>query len=200
MIALLTGTVALRAPEQIILDVSGVGYRLQIPLSTFYALPDAGTVQLQVYTHVKEDAINLYGFSTAAEKDLFALLISVSGVGPKLAITILSHIPPEELALALSQNDLAKLTAIPGIGKKSAERLILELQDKATAYAVGAAIEPSGKQPGETGEDMHQDALSALVNLGYKEALAKRALRNLKVPKGTPIEEILKAALQILLK
>lgn len=200
MIALLTGTVALRAPEQIILDVSGVGYRLQIPLSTFYALPDSGTVQLQVYTHVKEDAINLYGFSTAAEKDLFALLISVSGVGPKLAITILSHIPPEELALALSQNDLAKLTAIPGIGKKSAERLILELQDKATAYAVGAAIEPSGKQPGETGEDMHQDALSALVNLGYKEALAKRALRNLKVPKGTPIEEILKAALQILLK
>jgi len=200
MIALLTGTVALRAPEQIILDVNGVGYRLQIPLSTFYALPDAGTVQLQVYTHVKEDAINLYGFSTAAEKDLFALLISVSGVGPKLAITILSHIPPEELALALSQNDLAKLTAIPGIGKKSAERLILELQDKATAYAVGAAIEPSGKQPGETGEDMHQDALSALVNLGYKEALAKRALRNLKVPKGTPIEEILKAALQILLK
>ncbi len=200
MIALLTGTIALRTPEQIILDVGGVGYRLQVPLSTFYALPDSGTVQLQVHTHVKEDAISLYGFSTAAEKDLFALLISVSGVGPKLAITILSHIPPEELAMALSQGDLSKLTAIPGIGKKSAERLILELQDKATAYAVGAAIEPAEEKPGEAGEDIHQDALSALVNLGYKETLAKRALKNLKVPKGTPIEDVLKAALQILLK
>lgn len=200
MIALLTGTIALRTPEQIIVDVNGVGYRLQVPLSTFYALPETGTVQLQVYTHVKEDAINLYGFSSVAEKDLFVLLISVSGVGPKLANTTLSHIPPEELALALSQGDLPKLTAIPGIGKKSAERLILELQDKATAYAVGAAIEPTGQQPAGGEEDLHQDALSALVNLGYKESLAKRALKNLKVPSGAPIEDVLKAALQVLLK
>ena len=200
MIALLTGTIAQRSPEQIILDVNGVGYRLQTPLSTFYALPESGTAKLQVYTHVKEDAINLYGFSTVAEKDLFVLLISVSGVGPKLAITTLSHIPPDELALALSEGNLTKLTAIPGIGKKSAERLILELQDKATAYAVDAAIEPTTAKPATESKDIHQDALSALINLGYKESLAKRALKSINVPTGTPIEDILKAALQVLLK
>ena len=200
MIALLTGSIAQKSPEQIVLDVNGVGYRLQVPLSTFYALPESGTATLQVFTHVKEDAINLYGFSTVAEKDLFVLLISVSGVGPKLANTTLSHIPPEELALALSEGDIPKLIGIPGIGKKSAERLILELQDKATAYAVGAAIDPTTNKPASGGQDIHQDALSALVNLGYKESLAKRALNNLNVSAGTPIEEILKAALQVLLK
>ena len=199
MIALLTGSLAFRSPEQIIIDVGGVGYRLQIPLSTFYALPESGKVSLQVHTHVKEDAINLFGFASSAEKDLFALLISVSGVGPRLAITILSHIPTEDLAMALSSGDIPKLTAIPGIGKKSAERLVLELQDKATAYAISASIAPQQSSPrGNT--DIQQDALSALVNLGYKETLAKRALNNLNLPPDTPIEDILKAALQILLK
>ncbi|WP_029910887.1 Holliday junction branch migration protein RuvA [Pelobacter seleniigenes] len=199
MIALLTGSLAYRSPEQIIIDVGGVGYRLQIPLSTFYALPESGKVSLQVHTHVKEDAINLFGFASGAEKDLFALLISVSGVGPRLAITILSHIPTEDLAMALSSGDIPKLTAIPGIGKKSAERLVLELQDKATAYAISASIAPQQSPPrGNT--DIQQDALSALVNLGYKETLAKRALNNLNFPADTPIEDILKAALQILLK
>ncbi len=196
MIALLTGHLAFRSPEQIIVDVAGVGYRLQIPLSTFYALPEEGKVQLQVYTHVKEDSINLFGFATVTEKDLFSLLISVSGVGPKLAITTLSHIPGDELALALSEGDIPRLVAIPGIGKKSAERLILELQDKATAYAVTAAI-PSN--PGKASENKN-DAVSALVNLGYKETLAKRALGTLQLPSDTPLEEILKAALQVLLK
>ncbi len=196
MIALLTGHLAFRSPEQIIVDVAGVGYRLQIPLSTFYALPEEGKVQLQVYTHVKEDSINLFGFATVTEKDLFSLLISVSGVGPKLAITTLSHIPGDELALALSEGDIPRLVAIPGIGKKSAERLILELQDKATAYAVTAAI-PSN--PGKASENKN-DAVSALVNLGYKETLAKRALGTLQLPSDTPLEEILKSALQVLLK
>ena len=199
MIALLTGSLAYRSPEQIIIDVGGVGYRLQIPLSTFYALPENGKVSLQVHTHVKEDAINLFGFASSAEKDLFVLLISVSGVGPRLAITILSHIPTEDLALALSSGDIPKLTAIPGIGKKSAERLVLELQDKATAYAMSASIAPQ-QSPTRGNNDIQQDALSALVNLGYKETLAKRALNNLSLPAGTPIEDILKAALQILLK
>jgi len=199
MIALLSGQLAYRRPEQIIIDVAGVGYRLQIPLSTFYALPENGKVQLHVHTHVKEDAINLFGFSSVAEKDLFILLISVSGVGPKLAITILSHIPTEDLALALSQGDVLRLTAIPGIGKKSAERLILELQDKATAYAIAAAITPAHGGSSKATDD-HQDALSALVNLGYKEALANRALKNLQLPVGSPLEDILKAALQVLLK
>ncbi len=199
MIALLTGQLALRSPEQIIVDVAGVGYRLQIPLSTFYALPESGQVQLRVHTHVKEDAIQLFGFLSEAEKELFALLISVSGVGPKLAITILSHIPTDELANALCQGDVPRLIAIPGIGKKSAERLVLELQDKATALAVAGGI-TSVDSPATADEDAHQDALSALVNLGYKESLAKKALKNLKLQTGTPLEEVLKAALKILVK
>lgn len=198
MIALLTGRLIRRAPDQIIVDVGGVGYQLQIPLSTFYTLPETGQVQLQVFTNVREDAITLFGFSTLAEKDLFSLLISVSGVGPKLGITILSHIAPDELALALTQGDLTRLTAIPGIGKKSAERLILELQDKAGAYAIAAAIALPAKLG--TTETPHQEALSALVNLGYKESLAKQALKNLQLAPGTPLEKILKAALQVLLK
>ncbi len=199
MIALLSGQLAHRAPDQIIVDVGGVGYQLHIPLSTFYRLPETGPVRLQVYTNVREDAITLFGFFTSAEKDLFTLLISVSGVGPKLGITILSHIAPVELALALSQGDITRLIAIPGIGKKSAERLVLELQDKANAYAMSAAI-TAPLAAISTTESHHQDALSALINLGYKEALAKQALKNLKPAPGAPLEHILKSALQILLK
>ncbi len=199
MIAMLSGEIAHRSPEQIILDVAGVGYRLQIPLSTFYALPESGRVKLFVHTHVKEDAIQLFGFSNQAEKDLFMLLIAVSGVGPKLATTILSHIPADDLALALSQGDVTRLTSIPGIGKKSAERLILELQDKAAGYAAAVPLSPSTESGLHSG-DIHQDALSALVNLGYKETLARRALKSLSLGPATPLEDILKAALQILLK
>lgn len=199
MIALLTGELAQRSPEQIILDVNGVGYRLQVPLSTFYALPENGKVQLQVHTHVKEDAIQLFGFLTEAEKDLFALLISVSGVGPKLANTILSHIPTDELALALNQGDVVRLTAIPGIGKKSAERLVLELQDKASRFAIEGAL-PANETPKPGVENSHEDALSALINLGYKESLARKALKSLKIAPGTSLEDILKAALKILVK
>lgn len=198
MIAMLSGQLVQRAPDQIILDVGGVGYQLQIPLSTFYRLPETGQVRLQVYTNVREDAITLFGFFTAAEKDLFTLLISVSGVGPKLGITILSHIAPAELALALSQGDVTRLIAVPGIGKKSAERLVLELQDKASAYAVASI--PAPLTAIRATDSHHQDALSALINLGYKESLAKQALKNLKPAPGAPLEQILKAALQILLK
>ncbi len=200
MIALLTGQLAERTPEQIILDVNGVGYRLQIPLSTFYTLPEQGQVRLKVYTQVKEDGINLFGFATQEEKDLFSLLISVSGVGPKLAITTLSHMPAGELAKALSEGDSTRLIAIPGIGKKSAERLVLELQDKATAYALDASLHTAQQLQGTGPADHHEDALSALVNLGYKEPLARRALKSLKLPQGTALEEILKAALQLLVK
>ena len=199
MIALLTGQLAYRSPEQIIVDVNGVGYRLQIPLSTFYSLPEQGIVKLQVYTHVKEDAISLYGFSTQAEKDLFTLLISVSGVGPKLAMTTLSHISATDLAHALSDGDSTRLTTIPGIGKKSAERLVLELKDKATAYALSTGV-PMSKDAPRAADSHHEDVLSALINLGYKEVPAKRALKSLGLPAETPVEEILKAALQVLLK
>lgn len=199
MIAQLSGQLAHRAPDHIIVDVGGVGYQLLIPLSTFYRLPESGQVRLQVHTNVREDAITLFGFFSLAEKDLFTLLISVSGVGPKLGITILSHIAPDELALALSQGDVTRLIAIPGIGKKSAERLVLELQDKAGAYAVSAAI-TAPLAADCTSDSHHQDALSALTNLGYKESLARQALKKLTSPPGTPLEQILKAALQILLK
>jgi len=195
MIALLTGQIAHRSPEQLILDVGGVGYRLQIPLSTFYALPETGQVQLRVHTHVKEDAIQLFGFLSESEKSLFALLISVSGVGPKLAINILSHIPTEELALALCQGDVQRLVAIPGIGKKSAERLVLELQDKAAIHVGSGPIKDIGRQ-GAGEEDSHQDALSALINLGYKEVLARKALKGLAIAPTAPLEEVLKAALK----
>lgn len=201
MIALLTGQLAKRSPEQIIIDVAGVGYRLQIPLSTYYGLPESGKVQLQIHTHVKEDAIQLFGFLTDAEKALFALLISVSGVGPKLAITILSHIPTDELAMALSQGDALRLTAIPGIGKKSAERLILELQDKAAALAVSGLVNADHSETAQPAAvDHHQDALSALINLGYKEALARKALKGIKATPGATLEETLKSALKILVK
>ena len=199
MIAMLTGSLAQRSPEQIIVAVGGVGYRLQIPLSTFYALPESGQVVLHVFTYVKEDAINLFGFFTAAEKDLFTLLISVSGVGPRLAVAILSHIPVKDLALALSQGDVPRLMAIPGIGKKSAERLVLELQDKAAQFAAAKAFTPT-TETGAVGGSFHQDALSALVNLGYKETLAKQALKKLNPEPETPLEEILKAALKVLHK
>ncbi len=198
MIALLSGQLAHRSPEQIIIDVAGVGYRVRIPLSTFYVLPEEGQVQLQIHTHVKEDGINLFGFASNAEKELFILLISVSGVGPKLAITILSHIQPADLALALCEGDVPSLVAIPGIGKKSAERLILELQDKAAGYAATAIITTDNQQPKVA--DLRHDAISALINLGYKESLAKRALKDLPLSPDTPLEKILKAALQVLLK
>lgn len=200
MIAMLTGELAVRSPEEVIINVSGVGYRLQIPLSTFYSLPESGQVKLQVHTHVKEDAIHLYGFSSLAEKQVFTLLIAVSGVGPKLAMTILSHMPVHDLLPALIQGDIPRLTGIPGIGKKSAERLVLELQDKAASYATaGEARSVSAGSP-ISHEGLHQDAVSALVNLGYKESLAKQALKQLKPEPGTALEDILKAALKILLK
>ena len=131
MIALLTGKVAFKSPAFIILDVNGVGYRVQIPFSTYYDLPDeGGTVSLNIYTHVKEDAISLFGFRTPAEKNFFQLLISVSGIGPKMGKDILSNIQVEDLGQAIVRGDLARLSAIPGIGRKTAERLVLELKEK----------------------------------------------------------------------
>ncbi|MCF6179616.1 MAG: Holliday junction branch migration protein RuvA, partial [Geopsychrobacter sp.] len=199
MIALLNGEIAQRRTEAIVLDVAGVGYRVQIPLTTFYGLPEQGKVRLHIYTHVKEDAINLFGFLSADEKDFFALLISVSGVGPKLAINILSHMAATELAAALVEGDIPKLTGIPGIGKKSAERLILELQEKATnfAFADGAA---TGDRIIMPSSNLREDTISALVNLGYKENLAKKAVTNLDISSGASLEEVLKQALQRLRK
>lgn len=200
MIAMVKGELAYKSVDHVILDVGGVGYRLFIPLSTFYSLPDSGQVRLFVHTHVREDALHLYGFLSTDEKQLFALLISISGIGPKLAINILSHIPAADLHTAIAEGDVKRLSALPGIGKKTAERLVLELQDKvAKAGLVQQPGEPS-VPPASRRTAPLDDVLSALVNLGYKENQARKILENLEIAPDAPMEDILKGALKVLVK
>jgi Holliday junction DNA helicase RuvA len=198
MIALLTGKIAHKSPDHIILDVNGVGYRVMIPFSTYYELPEEGMVSLHIHTSVREDAIQLYGFRTRLEKSFFQLLISVSGVGPKLARDILSNIQPAALAQALSLSDINKLSTIPGIGKKTAERLILELKEKVCKLDMGAL--PMTKARGIPAEDVIEDVASALTNLGYKEPQVRKALAGLGADGGNGVEELLKQALKVLMK
>lgn len=199
MIALLTGAIAGKSPDHIILDVNGVGYRVFIPFSTYYELPEeGGRATLHIHTSVREDAILLYGFRTRQEKAFFQLLISVSGVGPKLAKDILSNMQPVPLAQALSQGDIQKLSGIPGIGKKTAERLVLELKDKAVAVA-GAPLPVSESQHSGINE-ITDDVLSALLNLGYKEPQVRKVLSLIEVVSGATVEDVLKQALKILMK
>lgn len=196
MIALLNGEIAFKSIDHLILEVGGVGYRLIIPLSTFYGLPDQGMVRLQVYTHVREDAIQLYGFLTPEEKEMFILLLSVSGIGPKLAVNILSHIPAEDLKAALAGGDAKRLATLPGIGKKTAERLVLELKEKVARVGPSPPPRPSAA----AGNDPLEDVLSALVNLGYKENQARRVLEAMEIPPGAPLQQILKGALKVLVR
>lgn len=199
MIALLTGKIAHKSPEYIILDVNGVGYRVQIPFSTYYELPDTGAqISLTIYTHVKEDAISLYGFRTPAEKNFFQLLISVSGIGPKMGKDILSNIQVNELAAAITRGDLARLSAVPGIGKKTAERMVLELRDKVLKLDITAP--PRDGEGVAPAAGIEEDVASALVNLGYKEAVVKKTLSELRIPPEASMEEALKQALKALMK
>jgi holliday junction DNA helicase RuvA len=199
MIALLSGTIAYKSLDHVIVDVGGVGYRVTVPLSTFYQLPDEGQIRLQIHTNVKEDAISLFGFLTTTEKDMFGLLLSVSGVGPKLAVNILSNIPAGELRTALAQGDVRRLSAVPGIGKKTAERLTLELRDKVQRF-VPTTSEGQPASHAQAPVSLFDDALSALVNLGYKDAQARKVLESLEVAPSAGLEEILKGALKILMK
>ncbi len=172
MIARLTGKLAVKNPDDVILDVGGVGYQVFIPLSTFYELPERGEVlTLQIYTAMRENALELYGFLTIKEKELFKLLLRVSKIGPKLAQNILSGISSEELTTAIVTGDLLKLNEIPGIGKKTAERMVLELKDKVPKAQ--AADQEATALPGE----LFDDALSALLNLGYKRVASERAIK-----------------------
>lgn len=199
MIALLTGTVAHKAPDTVILDVGGVGYRVQIPFSTYFELPEPGAAcTLHVHTHVKEDAIHLFGFRSAQEKQCFQLLLSVSGVGPKLARDILSNIQPPELAAALANGNLTRLSAIPGIGKKTAERLVLELKDKVRKLDI-AQPQSSAMQPTAAAEIL-DDVASALTNLGYKDMQVRKILDELSLPVNASMETILKLALKQLMR
>jgi len=198
MIARLSGELVYKALDHVVVDTGGVGYRLFVSLSTFYALPDSGQVALHVHTHVKEDALTLYGFLKMDEKAMFSLLISVSGVGPKLAINILSNIPARDLQGSLAEGNVKRLSSVPGIGKKTAERLILELKDKVEAVA-SDGVTPGTESAGAK-KLPHDDALSALVNLGYKENLARKALEALETSPDANLEEILKGALKLLVR
>ncbi|MDD2581709.1 MAG: Holliday junction branch migration protein RuvA [Desulfuromonadaceae bacterium] len=199
MIALLTGLIAHKSPDHIILDVQGVGYRVHIPFSTYYELPEeGGTTALHIHTSVREDAILLYGFRTRLEKSFFQLLISVSGIGPKLARDILSNIQPGPLAQALGQGDLNKLSTIPGIGKKTAERLVLELKDKVTKMDLTSL--PASDTRQLPADDVAEDVVSALLNLGYKEPQVRKVLAGLDAAGGVSVEGLLKQALKMLMK
>ena len=173
MIAYLKGVLLERHPAGLVIDIHGVGYLVQVPVSTYARLPRVGgSVELHVHTQVREDAIQLYGFAIAEEKRLFERLIAVNGVGPKLALAILSGLPAESLSAAIRSGDLARLTAIPGIGRKTAERLVVELRDKlpaAESSAGGPAATPTG--------GVADDVISALVNLGYPAPSAAQAVQ-----------------------
>jgi Holliday junction DNA helicase RuvA len=197
MIAQICGRLAHKSPEEIIIDCNGVGYGVRVPLSTFYELPDIGAeVVLRVHTHVREDALHLYGFLTVKEKDLFGLLIGVSGVGPRLAINVLSGIATHDLERALQEGDLLSLTRIPGVGRKTAERMLVELKDKVSAPGAG----PAAGIPMRDGKV--KDALSALVNLGYQRGIAEEAVRDCVRQHGEELslEELLKESLRLLAK
>ena len=200
MIAMLTGRIAHKSPDHIVIDVNGVGYRVQIPFSTYYELPEeGGMATLQIHTSVREDAIQLYGFRSREEKSFFQLLISVSGVGPKLARDILSNIQPGPLSAALQTGDILKLSAIPGIGKKTAERLIVELREKVGKLALGHGAVPEVGRQVPAG-DVLEDVTSALTNLGYKEPQVKKVLASIDAGGGASVEDLLKQALKILMK
>jgi Holliday junction DNA helicase RuvA len=181
MIAHLSGTLLSKEPNQVIVDVGGVGYDVTIPLSTFYDLDDEKSkVELLIFTYVKEDALQLYGFKTPSERKLFIHFISVSGVGPKLGIALLSHGKTDDLIESIKSNNLARLTQIPGIGRKTAERLVVDLRDKMIQLSQSQVAEQAGARPEAvnlSSEDtIRADALSALVNLGYQRSAAEKAI------------------------
>ena len=186
MIASLTGRLAFKAPTYLVLDVHGIGYEVFIPLSTYYGLPNLSeSASLSVHTHVREDAIQLFGFLTSQEKDAFVLLTSVSGVGPKLALSVLSALPVSDLVSAIQSEDVGKLTTVPGIGNKSASCLVLELKDK--VGKLYPALAPASDLPRQGEDATFDDALSALVNLGYRPQDAKEALKQVKKSNAAPI-------------
>jgi Holliday junction DNA helicase RuvA len=181
MIAHLNGRLLSKEPNSVIVDVSGVGYEVNTPLSTFYELANEGSdVQLRIYTHVKEDALQLYGFKTERERKLFVNFISVSGIGPKIGIALLSGMSADELINSIKSNNLARLTLIPGVGRKTAERLIVDLREKMTALAASQVEETTGLEPTASSaspeDSVRSDALSALLNLGYQRSAAEKAI------------------------
>src|SRR5438874_9309493 len=207
MIAYLSGTLLSKQATSAIVDVAGVGYDVAIPLSTFYELGDIGSpVQLRIYTHVREDAIQLFGFKSARERELFLQLISVNGVGPSLAIKLLSGMNADEMIASIRTNNLVRLVAIPGVGRKTAERLVVDLRDKIAALSSPAleeefAAKAAAGEVATSPDAMRDDAISALVNLGYQRAAAEKAVKNAIDEGGElSVELILRRSLRSLSK
>lgn len=194
MIAYLRGRILEKRPNRLVLDAGGVGYDVSVPLSTFYGLGEPGQeTALRIHTHVREDALSLYGFATRLEQDLFERLIGISGIGPKLAISVLSGLEPPMLIRAIGQADVARLTSIPGVGRKTAERIVLELKDRLPE--VSAADSPGDGLADEP--VLRDDLLSALINLGYHRPLAEKAVdAAIRSLPGSDFERTLKQALR----
>ena len=192
MIAFLRGEVFEKHPNRLIVDVAGVGYDVQVPLSTFYTAGEPGTaIALRIHTHVREDQLSLYGFATALELTMFDRLIAVSGIGPKLALSVLSGIDSRDLVGAIQRNDLARLTAIPGVGKKTAERMCVELRDRLPKAMV------AGDAPPSPGDALRDDLVSALTNLGYHRQAIDKSLDKLVSATGDQrFEDVLRVALK----
>ncbi len=201
MIASLTGRLAAKHPGGVIIDVQGVGYDVLIPLSTYYQLPDSNqTVTLVIHTHVREDAIQLFGFSTQREKDAFLMLLGVSGIGPKLALSVISSLSVNDFATAIRNDDQKTLASVPGIGKKSAGRLVLELKDK--VEKLGVAADHRADKVAEPSSKLMDDALSALVNLGYRAGDVKDVVKQVLAGRNgeTPLQDLIRSALKELAK
>jgi Holliday junction DNA helicase RuvA len=193
VIGRLEGVLVEKRPESLLLDVVGVGYEVRVSLLTFLALPDEGkTVRLRIHTHVREDALQLFGFLAEEERVLFRQLLGISGIGPRLALSILSGLPPEQLVAAIRGGELARLTGIPGVGKKTAERIVVDLRDRLAAVSQAQRAEalPS---------DVEQATVSALANLGYPQAHAERAVRRAleALPEGVKLETAIVEALRV---
>jgi Holliday junction DNA helicase RuvA len=199
MIGFLRGRLLEKQPNRITLDVNGVGYDVVVPLSTFYRLGDDGAeAALKIYTHVREDALQLYGFATDLERQLFERLISISGIGPKMAVALLSGMEPRDLVASVQRGDVARLTSIPGVGKKTAERIVLELKDRVAQLGVvpeaGVAAQPAANR-------LRDDLVSALLNLGYHRPLAEKAVDAVLAGTEAPtFEAALKGALRELIR
>jgi len=199
VIAFLRGRVIEKQPNRLVVDVQGVGYDVIVPLSTYYDAGDEGAdVVLRVYTHVREDALQLFGFLTALEKQLFERLIGISGIGPKLAIAVLSGIDARDLLSAVQRGDVARLTGIPGVGKKTAERIVLELRDRLAAIVQPVAADVAAPSPADR---LRDDVISALLNLGYHRPQAEKALdRVLEEAPDSTFEQSLRSALRTLVR
>lgn len=201
MIAHITGTLLSKNPESAVIDTAGVGYQLFVPLSTFYKLPDElEKVSLYVYTHVRENSFQLFGFQTKIEKKIFLLLISVSGIGPKLALNILSGIGPDDLLSAIITSNSERISDVPGVGKKTAQRITLELKEKASSLSIDIEILPK-KTVYVENREIFDDALSALTNLGYNNKPAKKAIEDvLRSDQEINLEKLLRVVLKNLSK